>query len=54
MRENREVSEAVIRVVLADDHPIVVAGLRALLGSLAGARWWPRRRTANPSYAKSC
>jgi DNA-binding NarL/FixJ family response regulator len=36
MRENREVSKPVIRVVLADDHPVVVAGLRALLGSLAG------------------
>jgi DNA-binding NarL/FixJ family response regulator len=30
------VSEAVIRVVLADDHAVVVAGLRALLGSLPG------------------
>lgn len=36
MGENGEVSEAPIRVVLADDHPVVVAGLRALLGSLPG------------------
>jgi len=36
MRENDEVAEPVIRVVLADDHPVVLAGLRALLGSLTG------------------
>jgi DNA-binding NarL/FixJ family response regulator len=30
------VTEPVIRVVLADDHPVVLAGLRALLGSLVG------------------
>ena len=36
LRENDEVAEPVIRVVLADDHPVVVAGLRALLGSLTG------------------
>jgi len=36
LRENDEVAEPVIRVVLADDHPVVVAGLRALLGSLDG------------------
>jgi DNA-binding NarL/FixJ family response regulator len=34
--ENGVVPETVIRVVLADDHPVVVAGLRALLGSLPG------------------
>ncbi len=34
--ENGAVPETVIRVVLADDHPVVLAGLRALLGSLAG------------------
>ena len=34
--ENGEVPETPIRVVLADDHPVVVAGLRALLGSLPG------------------
>ena len=36
VRETREVTEPVIRVLLADDHPVVVAGLRALLGSLNG------------------
>ena len=36
LRENDEMAEPVIRVVLADDHPVVVAGLRALLGSLDG------------------
>lgn len=36
MGENGVVPEAVIRVVLADDHPVVLAGLRALLGSLPG------------------
>jgi len=34
--ETGAVPETVIRVVLADDHPVVLAGLRALLGSLAG------------------
>jgi len=36
VRQYGEVVEPVIRVVLADDHPVVVAGLRALLGSLTG------------------
>ena len=36
LRETGGVVEPVIRVVLADDHPVVIAGLRALLGSLAG------------------
>lgn len=36
MRENGKVADPVIKVVLADDHPVVVAGLRALLGSLPG------------------
>lgn len=34
--QTHEVNQPVIRVVLADDHPVVLAGLRALLDSLAG------------------
>ena len=36
MGETGAVPDTVIRVVLADDHPVVLAGLRALLGTLAG------------------
>ena len=53
LRETGGVVEPVIRVVLADDHPVVIAGLRALLGSLAASTSWVRRPTVRPSYARS-
>ena len=40
---------APLRVVIADDHALVRAGLRSLLGGILGIGWWPRRTTATRS-----
>ena len=35
-----------IRVMIADDHPVVVNGLRGMMGTAGGLRWSDRPATA--------
>ena len=50
-RRRSEDSEA-IRILLADDHNVMRRGLRLLLESQAGFRWWPRPPTAGRRWSR--
>ena len=39
-------SEGTIRLILADDHPTVRAGIRQFIERTRGSRSWPRLTTA--------
>ena len=38
------------RVLLADDHALVRAGIRSLLERCPGSRWWPKRETGTKPW----
>ena len=40
----------IARVLLADDHALVRAGIRSLLEKIPGLRWWPKPETGTKPW----